>query len=219
MGQREYIISIDFDEQYRTQNRGQAKAFYNLVDETFEKEVDGRKKQLIQVESDGWSQKVLFQDVIHCPKKTLDEEKEEDNQAKQDFRVIVAGSRDFDDYDLLREKCDALLARKTDKNIIIVSGTARGADQLGEWYADERGYQVERYPADWENEGKAAGPIRNAKMADNADALIAFWDGESRGTENMIEEATRKGLAVRVVEIEKEEDIEEELTPRYGLHR
>ena len=218
MGQREYVISIDFDEQYRTQNRGQAKAVYNLVDETFEKEVDGRTKQLIQVEADGWNSKVLFQDVIRCPKKSLGEEKEEDNLANPDFRVIVAGSRDFDDYDLLREKCDALLARKTDKNIIIVSGTARGADQLGERYARERGYQIERYPADWNNDGKAAGPIRNAKMADNADALIAFWDGESRGTQNMIDEATRKGLAVRVVETEQEDEVEE-LAPRYGRHR
>ena len=118
------------------------------------------------------------------------------------FRVIVAGSRNFDDYFLLREKCDALLARKTDKNIIIVSGTARGADRLGERYAHERGYQIEQYPADWNNNGKAAGPIRNAKMADNADALIAFWDGESRGTANMIETARKKGLSVRVITIQ-----------------
>jgi hypothetical protein len=116
------------------------------------------------------------------------------------FRVIIAGTRDFSDYQFLRQKCDAILSSKRqDSNIVIISGTARGADRLGEQYAAERGYQIERYPADWDNDGHAAGPIRNARMADNADALIAFWDGLSRGTKNMIETAKTKGLAVRVI--------------------
>ena len=115
------------------------------------------------------------------------------------FRVIIAGTRDFSDYQLLRKKCDAILSRKQDSSIVIVSGTARGADRLGERYARERGYKIERFPADWDNDGHAAGPIRNAKMADNADALIAFWDGQSRGTKNMIDTAKAKGLAVRVI--------------------
>ena len=68
MGQREYVIAIEGDEQYRTASRGQAKAFYNVVDETFEREVDGLRKQLIQVEADGWTSKLLLQDIIHCPK-------------------------------------------------------------------------------------------------------------------------------------------------------
>ena len=80
--ERTYTINIDGDEQYRTTNRGRAKAFYNLVDETFEREVDGRTKQLIQLEEDGWNGKVLFEDVIKCPMKEdtnedLDEEIEE----------------------------------------------------------------------------------------------------------------------------------------------
>ena len=116
------------------------------------------------------------------------------------FRVIIAGTRDFSDYQFLRQKCDAILSSKRqDSNIVIISGTARGADRLGEQYARERGYKIERYPADWDNDGHAAGPIRNARMADNADALIAFWDGRSRGTKNMIETAKVKGLAVRVI--------------------
>lgn len=86
MGQREYIVAIEFDEQYRSANRGQAKAFYNLVDETFEKDVDGLKKQLIQVEADGWNGKVLFEDVIRCPNKSLDEEKEEEIEEEQPIR-------------------------------------------------------------------------------------------------------------------------------------
>ncbi len=100
----------------------------------------------------------------------------------------------------MRDKCDTILsAKRQDSNIVIVSGTARGADRLGERYARERGYEIRQFPADWLNDEKKAGPIRNAKMADNADALIAFWDGTSRGTKNMIDTARRKGLAVRVV--------------------
>lgn len=109
------------------------------------------------------------------------------------YRVIIAGSRDFDDYGMLCESCDRFLAQKHQTHdIVIVSGTARGADQLGERYAHERGYAVEKYPADWNRDGKAAGPIRNAQMAMVADALIAFWDGNSRGTQNMIDLARLK---------------------------
>lgn len=118
------------------------------------------------------------------------------------FRLIVAGSRDFVNYELLKQKCDSLLSlKKQTHSIVIVSGTARGADQLGERYAAERGYQVERFPADWENDGKAAGPIRNAQMAAYADALVAFWDGRSRGTKDMIERAEMRNLPVRVIRV------------------
>ena len=122
------------------------------------------------------------------------------NMSKPDFKAIIAGTRDFSDYELLRQKCDTILSsKKMACDIVIVSGTARGADRLGEQYARERGYRIERYPADWDRDGNSAGPIRNAKMADNAHALIAFWDGNSRGTKNMIDLARTKGLAVRVI--------------------
>ena len=120
------------------------------------------------------------------------------------FRVIIAGTRSFNDYDLLRVSCNNLLSEKQRTHtVVIISGTARGADQMGERYARERGFQLRRFPADWEQYGKSAGHIRNAKMADNADALIAFWDGESKGTKNMIDNARRKGLAVRVIQYQK----------------
>ena len=116
------------------------------------------------------------------------------------FRVIIAGGRDFNDYPLLKAKCDNILADKTATHrIIVVSGAAKGADSLGEQYAREKGYTVERYPADWNTHGRAAGPIRNAQMANNADALIAFWDGQSKGTKSMINIAKTKGLGVRVI--------------------
>ena len=115
------------------------------------------------------------------------------------YKVIVAGCRDFADYELLKEKCDFYLQNQKPEDIVIVSDHASGADALGKHYAQERGYETEIYPADWKTNGRAAGPIRNAQMATVADALIAFWDGKSRGTKNMIDTATKRGLQVAVV--------------------
>jgi hypothetical protein len=111
------------------------------------------------------------------------------------MRVIIAGSRDFDDYDKLCHFCDYVL--RDQKEIEIVSGTAKGADQLGERYAVERGYPVKQFPADW-NKGKSAGYFRNEEMAKYGDALIAFWNGTSKGTENMINLAKQYNLKIRI---------------------
>lgn len=100
---------------------------------------------------------------------------------------------------MLKEKCDYFLQDEKKEDVVIISGHASGADALGERYAQERGFLLETYPADWKVLGKADGPIRNAKMAEVADALIAFWDGKSRGTKNMIDTATKRGLKVAVV--------------------
>ena len=117
------------------------------------------------------------------------------------LKVIIAGTRTFNDYSLLSRKCDAFLA-KYGNDIEIVSGGAIGADSLGEKYARMRGFRLRRFPADWKSLGRAAGPVRNRKMAEYADACIVFWDGESRGTKNMIEEAISGGLQLRIVKIE-----------------
>lgn len=118
---------------------------------------------------------------------------------REDFRVIIAGTRTFDDYGMLCLHADYMLQEQRKKRrIVIVSGAAKGADALGEQYAKDRGYKIQRYPADWDKYGKAAGPIRNEKMAQNADALIAYWDGKSRGTWNMIELARNYGLKVSI---------------------
>lgn len=118
---------------------------------------------------------------------------------KKIFKVIIAGSRNFNDYDLLKSVCDELLSLKIHSHeIVIISGTAYGADKLGEQYADEYGFKVEKYPADWGTYGKSAGYRRNEEMAKIADALIAFWDGESKGTMHMINLAERYNLQVHV---------------------
>ena len=113
------------------------------------------------------------------------------------YKVIIAGGREYSDYEYLRSCADADLAGITDE-IEIVSGKASGADALGERYAQEKGYKVAAFPADWNRYGRSAGPRRNRQMAEYADALIAFWDGQSRGTKNMIDTATAKGLKVSV---------------------
>ncbi len=117
-----------------------------------------------------------------------------------DYRVIIAGCRDFDDYALLKERCNDYLCEKMEThNVIIVSGHASGADALGERFAEEHGLQCEIHPADWGKYGRSAGPIRNAEMAEVSDALIAFWDGQNPGTRSMIELAKKKGLRLTVV--------------------
>lgn len=113
------------------------------------------------------------------------------------FRVIIAGTRTFTDYDLLCRTTDALLANVTD-DIEIVSGHACGADMLGEKYAKERGYALKVFPTNWDEEGKAAGYIRNKTMADYADALVAFWDDASCGTMHMINLARERDLKIRI---------------------
>lgn len=115
------------------------------------------------------------------------------------FKVIVAGGRDFADYALLKQKLDYALKNKVTESITIVSGAARGADKLGERYAKERGYEIDSHPANWDRYGKSAGYIRNKEMAQNADALMAFWDGKSKGTKHMIDLAEQYGLKVIVI--------------------
>ena len=116
-----------------------------------------------------------------------------------DYRVIIAGSRSFNDYTLLREHCLSVLQEKMKTHrVIIVSGHARGADSLGERFANELGLPFELHPAKWRLLGKAAGMVRNAEMAKCSDALIAFWDGESRGTRHTINFARKRGLDISV---------------------
>ena len=118
-----------------------------------------------------------------------------------DYRVIIAGSRSFSNYELLKEHCLSLLQEKRRTHrVIIVSSHAHGADTIGERFAKEQGLTVELHPAKWRALGKAAGMIRNAEMARASDALIAFWDSKSRGTAHMISFAKRRGLEVSVVD-------------------
>jgi len=114
------------------------------------------------------------------------------------IRIIVAGGRDFNDYELLKEKLDKL--NKHLNRFEVVSGKARGADSLGERYARENDLPIAEFPADWDTHGKKAGFLRNADMADYADGCVVFWDGKSKGTQHMINLAKEKGIQLAVVE-------------------
>lgn len=113
------------------------------------------------------------------------------------MKTIIAGCRDFTDYNLLKQKVDYYRENKTITEI--VSGVARGADELGEVYATENNIDIKKFPADWDKHGKAAGPIRNRQMAEYADVLIAVWDGKSKGTKNMIEEMNKLKKQVYII--------------------
>lgn len=114
------------------------------------------------------------------------------------MRIIIAGGRDFNNFNGLVKKMD-LLVSQIEEDIEIVSGTAKGADLLGEKYANSKGYSIKQFPANWDKFGKGAGYKRNCEMANYADALVAFWDGSSRGTQHMINIARKKGIQVKVI--------------------
>lgn len=122
-------------------------------------------------------------------------------------RVIVAGSRTFDNFSLMEKE----LMRYFKKNglhradVEIISGTANGADKLGEHFAEKYGLKLSKFPADWDKHGKSAGYIRNAEMAkyaiedDNKGVLFAFWNNVSKGTKNMIDLAKKYKLDITIV--------------------
>ena len=113
------------------------------------------------------------------------------------MKVIVAGSRNFKDYEYMQEILDTHLVPLVNDDVII-SGTANGADQLGERYAQKRSLKCIRMPAEWDKHGRSAGYIRNKEMAEIADMCFVFWNGVSRGSKHMIEIALDKGIPTLV---------------------
>lgn len=110
------------------------------------------------------------------------------------MKTIIAGSRGIRDLKVVLEAVEECGFEVTS----VVSGCAQGVDTLGEIYAGQNNLPVHKYPAQWDKYGKAAGPIRNKLMSENAEALIAVWDGQSSGTRNMISNAKARGLKVYV---------------------
>ncbi len=107
-------------------------------------------------------------------------------------KIVIAGCRDFNDYNKAKDFIESCLEKiSSEHEIIILSGGCRGADLLGERYAKEKGYSVEKHPANWGKYGKSAGVKRNEEMAKNCDVVICFWDQKSRGTRNMISVAQK----------------------------
>ena len=110
-------------------------------------------------------------------------------------KVIIAGCRTYRNYEQLKAALNQVLTNGVEE---IVSGGAKGTDQLGERYAREHQIPLKRFPANWQKYDKLAGPIRNREMASYADAAIIFWDGKSKGTRDMIRAARAAGLSIRV---------------------
>lgn len=115
------------------------------------------------------------------------------------FKIIIAGSRNFNNYSLLQSSVDNILCNYIEYDFEFVSGGARGADKLGERYAEEAGYIPKIFEADWGEFGKSAGYFRNTTMGNYADMLIAFPLGESKGTWHMINYMKKLGKIVYVV--------------------
>ena len=119
----------------------------------------------------------------------------------KEYRMIVAGGRDFADAELLTSTLDGL--REEFIEIEIVSGHASGADKMAEAYAKRLGIPLKVFPAEWKKYGRGAGPIRNREMLayilEGNPVVTAFWDGQSKGTKNMIEQAKKAGVDCRVI--------------------
>ena len=118
------------------------------------------------------------------------------------MKVIIAGSRQVEDYKLVAEAMKRCNFDVTE----VISGCATGVDRMGETWARANNLPVKEMPANWYQHGKAAGPIRNREMAEYADAAVIIWDGKSRGTRNMINEMIRKNKPYYIVMTESEDE-------------
>lgn len=126
-------------------------------------------------------------------------------------RILVTGSRYYSDEQRLRiilTRIARVFYTKSDEPPILVSGNARGADALAEKVWESHGWPIERYPADWDTHGRAAGHIRNAEMAKaGADVCVAFPLGKSAGTRGMMKLAEKYGIPVVDTSTIREEDL------------
>ena len=102
-------------------------------------------------------------------------------------KIIIAGSRIIPDKEVVWSDLEFRVGIYGGLDQIeVVGGLAKGADQIGKEFADYYGFPFSGFPANWDLHGKSAGYIRNKEMSEYADELIAYWDGKSNGTKNMI---------------------------------
>jgi hypothetical protein len=118
------------------------------------------------------------------------------------MKLAIVGSRTFNGYETLVTEvryfligCRVLLSDVS----YIISGGANGADTLAEIFAKQHQIPMEIFKPDWNKYGMRAGFIRNVKIVDNCDILIAFWDGRSKGTKHSIELAKQAGKIVKII--------------------
>jgi len=113
------------------------------------------------------------------------------------MKVAIIGSREFNDYALVCKTLDPVKNRIT----LIVSGGARGADSLGERYAEENGIGTRIFIPDWDRYGKRAGFLRNKDIVEVADVIVAFWDGKSPGTASALDYAEQMEKPCKVIKV------------------
>lgn len=123
-------------------------------------------------------------------------------------RIIIAGSRLFNNYRLLKKELDEyIVTLDTIDDIEIVSGHCRGTDQLGERYARSHGFKIKYFPAEWNKYGRSARPMRNRAMVqyakDDDGFLFLFWNGKSKGSKSMLHEASMIELPYKIVFIDE----------------
>jgi hypothetical protein len=108
------------------------------------------------------------------------------------MKILIAGGRDFADKQFLEQYMSKYLEDAT----LVISGTAKGADRLGEKWAQANDIPVDRYPAQWSRYGGAAGPIRNQEMLDKGkpDLVVVFKGGT--GSAHMAKIARKAGVKV-----------------------
>ena len=105
------------------------------------------------------------------------------------MRTVIAGSRSLYLPQHFNWVCTALAHAREWHGItptVVISGCAPGVDTLGEDWAQKQGLPIERFPDDWQRYGNRAGHLRNATMAHQCEAVVALWDGKSKGTLNMV---------------------------------
>ena len=119
------------------------------------------------------------------------------------MKIAIVGGRDFNNYELLKwsviNAMDVNYYTEENTKHTIVSGGAKGADSLGEKFADEFNFYKQIYRANWDLYGKQAGFIRNISIIENADIVFAFWDGKSKGTQHSINLAKQKNKELYII--------------------
>lgn len=143
---------------------------------------------------------------------------------QETFYMLVAGSRTYNNYQEMCQCLDLLLKNQVAQNrkIVIVSGGARGADELAERYADERGYEKHIMPANWEKYGKSAGYRRNEEMhlyisvPSGKRGCVCFWDMQSKGTRHNFKLAFAHNNPIRVFDTVNHRFLTEEEVHQYA---
>jgi len=113
------------------------------------------------------------------------------------MKLGVVGSRNFNDYDLMKRYLDKI--HSIEPITCIVSGGAQGADKLGEQWAKENNILTDIYLPDWNKYGKKAGFLRNVDIITNSDKCIAYWNGVSKGTKHTIDICKKEGKKCKIV--------------------